>query len=378
LDEATALVGNMEAAGLSASKMMPGLNTAVQKLAKEGVTDISAGLMEMIASIENAETETEALAIATSNFGAGAGVRFKDAIDKGVFSLEDMLAAMENSEGKVAELGATTLTMSDKFDIMKNRVKGALSPIGNLATALGPMVIMFPALVTGITAMASSQLVATAATYAQATAMAVLNVAMGPIGLIILGIVAAVALAIAIFKNWDKVVGLFNAVIAKIKPVFTTVKTFLLGALENLKGRWDTIWNGMKDAVKLIVNPIIGFINLIIKGINFMIAGLNTISVKVPDWVPLIGGKGFTFNIPMIPSIPKMAAGGIVRSPTLAMLGEAGPEAVIPLGRGGMGGGITINILGPTYGFDDFEQRVSEAISDGVRRGGFSGILAPA
>jgi hypothetical protein len=60
------------------------------------------------------------------------------------------------------------------------------------------------------------------------------------------------------------------------------------------------------------------------------------------------------------------------------MLGEAGPEAVIPLGRGGMGGGITINILGPTYGFDDFEQRVSEAISDGVRRGGFSGILAPA
>jgi hypothetical protein len=41
-------------------------------------------------------------------------------------------------------------------------------------------------------------------------------------------------------------------------------------------------------------------------------------------------------------------------------------------------GGITINILGPTYGFDDFERRVSEAIRDGVRRGGFQGILAAA
>ena len=98
------------------------------------------------------------------------------------------------------------------------------------------------------------------------------------------------------------------------------------------------------------------------------------ISIKVPSWVPGIGGKGFSLNIPEIPSL---AAGGIVTSPTLAMIGERGPEAVVPLGRGGAGG-ITINILGPTYGFDDFEERVTEAIQDGVRRGGFGGILATA
>ena len=65
-----------------------------------------------------------------------------------------------------------------------------------------------------------------------------------------------------------------------------------------------------------------------------------------------------------------------VTSPTLAMTGERGPEAVIPLGR--RGAGITVNILGPTYGFDDFEARVSEAIREGVRRGGYDGILATA
>jgi hypothetical protein len=46
--------------------------------------------------------------------------------------------------------------------------------------------------------------------------------------------------------------------------------------------------------------------------------------------------------------IPAMAAGGIVTGPTLAMIGEAGPEAVIPLDRmGSMGGNnVTINVNG--------------------------------
>ena len=47
-------------------------------------------------------------------------------------------------------------------------------------------------------------------------------------------------------------------------------------------------------------------------------------------------------------------------------------------GGGGMGGGgacLTININGPTYGLDDFEDKVTEAIRDGVRRGGFEDIL---
>jgi hypothetical protein len=45
-------------------------------------------------------------------------------------------------------------------------------------------------------------------------------------------------------------------------------------------------------------------------------------------------------------NIPRMASGGIVTSPTLALIGEAGPEAVVPLGNGGGMGGITINISG--------------------------------
>ena len=318
------------------------------------------------------------------------------------------MEAMANSEDKVKDLAGATITMNDKFDIMKNRVKLALSPIGNFATALGPLVIMIPALVTGISAMAASQVVQTAVTWLQSAAMAALNLAFGPIGIAILAIVAAIILAIAIFKNWDTIVGFFkktwDTAWNGIKSIFDTVmgaleKVFnsklgwllpggvLMKALFLLRDNWDTIWNGMKGVVKAIANPIIGFINTIIGAINALFGALRKIDIgweekKIGWGKAAVTIPGFQFapfsGLPTIPTIPTLAAGGIVRSPTLAMLGEAGPEAVVPLGRGGMGGGITINILGPTYGFDDFEERVSEAISDGVRRGGFSGILAPA
>jgi phage-related minor tail protein len=58
--------------------------------------------------------------------------------------------------------------------------------------------------------------------------------------------------------------------------------------------------------------------------------------------VPGIGGFGFD-----VPNIPQLADGGIVTSPTLALIGEAGPEAVVPLDRMGTGGNnITINVNG--------------------------------
>ncbi|WP_248785704.1 phage tail tape measure protein, partial [Escherichia coli] len=52
-------------------------------------------------------------------------------------------------------------------------------------------------------------------------------------------------------------------------------------------------------------------------------------------------------NPPDIPRIPALAEGGIVTRPTLALIGEAGPEAVVPLNRANtMGGGVTINVNG--------------------------------
>jgi phage-related minor tail protein len=57
-----------------------------------------------------------------------------------------------------------------------------------------------------------------------------------------------------------------------------------------------------------------------------------------------------------------LANGGIVNSPTLAMIGEAGPEAVVPLGRGGGMGNITVNITGGLDSSAEIGQAVVNAI----------------
>lgn len=85
-----------------------------------------------------------------------------------------------------------------------------------------------------------------------------------------------------------------------------------------------TLWNKCEG----FRNFWISFINILIGGVNTLIRGLNKISVKVPDWVPEWGGKKFGFNIK---EIPKLAKGGIVDKATLAMIGEAGKEVVMPL-----------------------------------------------
>jgi hypothetical protein len=109
-----------------------------------------------------------------------------------------------------------------------------------------------------------------------------------------------------------------------------------------------------RDGIKAIVNTVIGFfagmVNAAIGAVNAIVSAYNSIPLlpdlpKVPNLpVPQIGGTPTQVAGRM--GLPRMAEGGIVSSPTLALIGEAGPEAVVPLDRMQSGGGITINVTG--------------------------------
>ena len=73
-----------------------------------------------------------------------------------------------------------------------------------------------------------------------------------------------------------------------------------------------------------------------------------------------------------------MDQGGIVTRPTMALIGEAGPEAVIPLGRGGGMGSlsVTVNIgEGAVVGVDDLQDTIAQTVRDVAERGGFRGVF---
>lgn len=100
------------------------------------------------------------------------------------------------------------------------------------------------------------------------------------------------------------------------------------GAFESLKEAGKSFGNFFISVAEGIAN---GFIRMV----NAAIDAINTLSFDVPDWLQEITGmKTFGFNIPHWEAhveLPRLATGGIVTSSTLANIGEAGREAVLPL-----------------------------------------------
>ena len=112
-------------------------------------------------------------------------------------------------------------------------------------------------------------------------------------------------------------------------------------AWDTIRATVETVWSGIQNTVRGAVNVMIGFVNTLIRafvtGVNGIIDGLNTLDVTVPDWVPLLGGKHFGVSLSRVsaPQIPLLASGGVIRQPTLAMMGEyagagSDPEIAAP------------------------------------------------
>lgn len=136
---------------------------------------------------------------------------------------------------------------------------------------------------------------------------------------------------------WEKVEWIITEFKEKLKEAFTNAKNNTISIFSSMKTKMVDIfkgmWSGMKNVINTIINGIEFMVNRVVDGINNMINALNRLSFDIPDWVPQLGGKSFGFSIPTIPtvSIPRLANGGITTGSTLANIGEAGREAVLPL-----------------------------------------------
>ncbi len=119
-----------------------------------------------------------------------------------------------------------------------------------------------------------------------------------------------------------------------LKPTIDNIKDAFEKMGNKIKDVWDTMWtNGLKPVINSILGGIEKLANGVVKGMNKVIKALNKLSFDIPDWVPELGGKKFGFDIGEISevSIPRLAKGGVVTKSTLANIGEAGAEAIVPL-----------------------------------------------
>ena len=110
---------------------------------------------------------------------------------------------------------------------------------------------------------------------------------------------------------WGIISGVINSIISAFRNVANIVKS----VFTSVKNAISSLFKGVVNIIKAPINGLIGLINGVIKGLN---------KIKLPDWVPAIGGKGI--NIPLI---PKLATGtNYVAGEGLAYLHEG--EAVVP------------------------------------------------
>ena len=211
------------------------------------------------------------------------------------------------------------------------------------------------------------------------TGISAVTTALG--GPLVIGIAAAIAAGILLYKNWDTIKGKATQLVSWIKDKFSTLNKWLNGVfskdwtksfgafgeplnaffrnvskiVDSVKkifnglvnfltgvftGNWKKAWQGIKEIFAGVwkglssiltapLNAIIGGFNAIIGIINGLINKINSIQfrITIPSWIPGIGGRwwGFEgFNIPSVGTIPYLAQGGYVKpnTPQLAVIGD--------------------------------------------------------
>ena len=306
-------------------------------------------------------------------------------------SLQDFLGGLGNSNADVKQL-AKNMIESFKVVVKNIRgvlstiwdnipLKGWQKNILAFGVAAGPLLLLVGKLTTGV-----GGLIFKFGQFAGVVKKLGLIKAIFSPGVIVVGIILAlIAAGILLYKNWDKIKAKVNQVFPNMKqtistsighiknifnglvqaitfvfklliPVFTgvweTVKNIFIVAVETIGGvisgllqafsgivtflegvftlNWSLAWQGIQDIFGGIFKGLVALakapLNLIIGLVNGVIGGLN--KIKLPKWVPKIGGKGVS-----IPLIPKLAKGTSNWQGGIVQVHEKGGE-IIDLPRG--------------------------------------------
>ena len=266
-------------------------------------------------ALEKDGTAMEMQAAMMSGFG-GSLEKLKSGIDVAATSLGEALAPV------ILKVANGIQKLVDWFNSLSPQMQRTIAIVGTIVAAIGPLLVIFGVLASSIGSIIS--LVGTIAPLLGGVGTAVGALASGAL-LPIIGIIGAViAIGVLLYKNWDEikakaiafknaVVKTFNDFKAKVVATFNSIRDAIVKPIQTAI-----------DKVKAIVNKIKGFFPIKVGNIFG--------NIKLPHFK--ISGK-LSINPPSVPklSIDWYKTGGIFDSPSVIGVGEAGPEAVVPLDK---------------------------------------------
>lgn len=269
-----------------------------------------------------------------------------------------------------------SLFSADTFSSLGGVLTGLQGPLQSLATFLQPIILAFSQMAQNVFPV----FVAVGQTVAGAISQIfqALSPLMAPLQQLAMSIFPAISAVLGAvgqaFINLAPITGLISFLMPAFQGLLTILQNVInfitniftanwSAAWQNITNIFGTIWGGIVGLVKGPINAVIGII-------NSAIGAINSISVTIPDWVPLVGGQTLGFNIPQI---PMLATGGTIEQPMLAVVGDA-PETIVPHGNtprnrallGEAAAGVGASIGGTVV---NFNVTISGGDAESVRQG---------